>query len=59
MSTEQRYTLAEARQELSRRECVTHGHDTDVICSGLSNEPIRIVCSRCGDSWAVQPKETS
>jgi hypothetical protein len=58
VTEEKRYTLAEARREIARRECVGRGHDTKVICNGLSTEPIRIVCGRCGDSWAVQPKET-
>ena len=59
MSAEQRYTLAEAQQELNRRHCATHGHDIAVICAGLSGNPVRVVCGCCGDSWAVQSKETA
>jgi hypothetical protein len=56
---EPRYTLAEARQELRRRECAGRGHDTEVICNGLSTDPVKVVCGRCGDSWAVLSRETA
>jgi hypothetical protein len=57
VSSDQRYTLAEAQQELNRRHCATHGHNIDIICAGLSGNPVRLVCGCCGDSWNVQPKE--
>lgn len=59
VTADQRYTLAEARHELARLECATHGHDINAISSGLSTDPIRIVCSRCGDSWAVEPRDAA
>lgn len=59
MTAEQRYTLTEARRELNRWECSGRGHDIDVIYNGISVDPVRLVCGRCGDSWAVQPKETT
>ena len=59
MTEEKRYTLAEARRELGRLECTGRGHSIDVVYEGLSVEPVAIVCGRCGDSWAVQPKEAS
>ena len=54
-----RYTLAEARHLLNQRECVGRGHAIEVICNGLSTDPVRVLCGRCGDSWAVQPKEAA
>ena len=57
MTAEQRYTLTEARQELNRRQCAAHGHDIDIICSGMSGDPVRLVCGRCGKSWNVQPTQ--
>lgn len=57
--TKRLYTLADAQRELARRECEMHHHDIDVVYVGLSTDPARIVCSRCGDSWAVLPKETT
>lgn len=53
MSTtpEPRYTLAEARAELGRQECRTHGHSWDVISRG--GVPVRIDCDTCGASYAV------
>ena len=55
MTTEQRYTLTEARQELNRRHCATHGHDINVLSAGLNPEPFQLVCDCCGKSWKVQP----
>ncbi|MFI7467528.1 hypothetical protein [Nonomuraea sp. NPDC049646] len=48
-----RYTLAEARRELARRECEADGHDWDIICARLhacaQEVPISMQCARrCG-----------
>lgn len=53
---ERRYTLAEAQQHLARQECFGHGHDFDVIVTVGSGTPQSVICSRCGESWAIKPK---
>jgi len=55
--TERLYTLAEAQRQLDRAQCMTTGHDFDVIAD-MSGQPARVACGRCGDSWAVQPRDT-
>lgn len=48
------YTLEEARRELARKECSTHGHAWDVI-GGLDGIPRRVLCTTCGASYRVVP----
>jgi hypothetical protein len=52
VTTEPTYTLAEAKRELARRECVEHGHRWDVL-EALGVGPTHIVCDRCGESRKV------
>lgn len=52
--TDRRYTLGEAQALLSRRECLIHGHDFDVIVTTGSGAPTSVLCSRCGESWKVR-----
>jgi hypothetical protein len=55
--TEKLYTLAEARRELARRECDTHGHDIDFMHQHGSTDPIAAFCTRdCGhQGWRMTP----
>ena len=50
--SEEKYTLAEARDILRAAECAMHGHDFDVVTNGM-DKPTAIICSRCGKSWAM------
>ncbi len=50
MSTEERYTLAEAKQILARQECDREGHDLDatVVRDGAGRSVLHLVrCYRC------------
>jgi hypothetical protein len=48
---EKTYTLAEARVELKRRECVAHGHAWDIISSAAG--PFRAICG-CGAAYRME-----
>jgi hypothetical protein len=52
-----RYTLAEARAELARRECAAYGHDIEIV--SVDGRPVSLVCGRgCGHpGWAVTPAD--
>lgn len=47
------YTLLEAKRELDRQECRHYGHSWDVVETLV--QPVSVVCSRCGTSYAVTP----
>lgn len=55
---DERYTLAEAEQELRRRRCATEGHFYDVLVVTGANAPEAIICTRCGETWAVAKEAT-
>lgn len=46
--TEPHYTLAEARTELARQECLTSGHVFDELKTLASQDPYALHCTRCG-----------
>lgn len=48
---EQVYTLAEAGEEIARRQCLLSGHSWQVIETSV--QPITVICSRCGKSHQV------
>lgn len=54
---EQRFTLDEARAELTRQECERYGHSWDVIENRTMGDPTpvpsAIVCTRCRVSHRV------
>lgn len=52
MTSEQTYTLMEARRKLARLECAAHGHDWTVI--EKMSGPTHIRCERCGESRKVE-----
>lgn len=58
MTSDDRYTLDEARKELERQECLSNGHDWNIIEEG-TGEPIILTCSRCGTKRAVADKRGS
>lgn len=45
---EPRYTLAEAKRELDRRECQMRGHDWTFRMTLGSQDPFGLICERCG-----------
>lgn len=49
------YTLNEARREIARQECATHGHNLTVIATPTG--PTGLICDRhCGHpGWHVTP----
>lgn len=47
---EPRYTLAEAKKILDRRECMFFGHNLREI-KQFGGEVVIIYCDRCGDRW--------
>ena len=50
---ERRYTLTEARLELTRQECALRGHDFDVVTLALTGSPVLVTCGRCGQEWQI------
>jgi hypothetical protein len=48
-----KYTLEEAAQIFRQRECQRSGHDFSHILTGMSRDPVKIVCDRCGKTWKV------
>lgn len=50
--SDQRYTLAEARQKLNEAECDTSGHNYDHVLLA-SGDLKMVLCSTCGRSWDV------
>lgn len=57
MSTEPRYTLAEAKAELARQECVNHGHTYGVLddrtLGSAPGQPVEVYCSQCETTWPI------
>jgi hypothetical protein len=51
---ERRYTLTEAKVELARAECRDHGHSYEIRTVFGTNEPIEVLCSRCGRRWGIE-----
>ena len=55
--TEPRYTLAEARAELARQECIHNGHDYDVLdnrtMGNSPGHPIEVYCTTCHSTWPI------
>ena len=55
--TEPTYTLAEARQELARQECLRDGHSYYTIGAPSHTDPAgtpaEVVCDQCGKHWPV------
>jgi ribosomal protein S27AE len=47
------YTLAEAREQLARAECVERGHSYVVHEVVGVDGPDRVICGRCGRGWSV------
>jgi hypothetical protein len=57
--TEPRYTLAEAKAELSKRECSQLGHDLVVwerepTLGRRDFPPLGVQCVRCEQIWRVE-----
>lgn len=49
------YTLTQAKRQLALQECSYFGHSWDVVQTLV--RPTAIVCSRCGESYAVVQKD--
>lgn len=43
----------ETRRALAAEHCAHLGHTLDTILVMGSNDPVRLLCSRCGRSWHV------
>lgn len=54
---EPRYTLAEAKREIARQECLRFGHDWQTIARG--GNPMQLVCGRCGKRSGQIPWDES
>jgi len=50
------YTLREADRVLRERECARLNHDWDIV-ERIGVGPVLLVCSRCGDSRRVLPRD--
>lgn len=45
------------RRAVRREECTQHGHTYDVIIEMLHEDPTALICTCCGKSWLVSPRD--
>jgi hypothetical protein len=48
------FTLAQAKAELAKEECMSQGHDLATGFLGAYT-PTTIQCARCGAQWTLTP----
>lgn len=45
------------RQAVNREDCKLAGHNFEIVMVMASNDPVAVVCHRCGETWNIPARE--